>query len=175
VFQAEDDPVALAVSLANTWDTLEDPPELLHAHVLERFAAVRGLECQVTRREVTAARAVREQLRLAFSADDEATAVTILNAVLPGRRATRELVRDETKWRFRYVGPIVDVIAVESAESLLDAIRIDGWERFGVCDAAPCCCVFVDRSRNRTRRFCSELCANRYAQAQHRRRRQSRK
>ena len=87
-----------------------------------------------------------------------------------------QLERADGEWHFRYVGTPVDVVAAAASWSLLEAIRVDGWDRFGTCEAAPCCCVFVDRSRNRSRRFCSELCANRYAQASHRQRsRQSRK
>jgi predicted RNA-binding Zn ribbon-like protein len=59
--------------------------------------------------------------------------------------------------------------------SLLEAIRDDGWDRFGICAGAPCCCVFVDRSKNRSRRFCSDLCADRVAQALHRERRRAKR
>jgi predicted RNA-binding Zn ribbon-like protein len=74
-------------------------------------------------------------------------------------------------WRLRWVGPVADSVASTTAMSLLEAIRDDGWERFGICAGAPCCCVFVDRSKNRSRRFCSDLCADRVAQALHRARR----
>jgi len=60
-----------------------------------------------------------------------------------------------------------------SSASLLEAIRDDGWERFGICDAAPCCCVYVDRSKNRRRRYCSQLCTDRAAQAAYRSRRRA--
>jgi len=44
MFQKENDPVKLAVDLVNTWDLLEDDPELLpDAAALKRFLARRGL------------------------------------------------------------------------------------------------------------------------------------
>ena len=179
MFQRSDDPVELAVSLANTWDTLEDPPELLKdVETLERFVQRRSLGAAggLTARDLVAVRAIRNRLREAFAAPDEAAAVEILNDVLYASHANAQLERADGAWHFRYVGMPVDVIAAAAASSLLDAIRVDGWDRFGICDAAPCCCVFVDRSRNRSRRFCSELCANRHAQASHRlRTRQSRR
>jgi len=179
VFQRSDDPVELAVSLANTWDTLEDPPELLKdVATLERFFQRRNLGAsgRLTARDLAAVRAIRDRLRESFTAPHEAAAVEILNDVLYGSRANAQLERAGGAWHFRYVGPDIDVIAAAAASSLLEAIRVDGWDRFGTCDAAPCCCVFVDRSRNRSRRFCSELCANRHAQASHRlRTRQSRR
>ena len=172
-FQRPDDPVELAVALANTWDTREDPPELLVdletlEHLL-RHRNVRGSDV-LTARDLEAVRAVRDQLRAAFDATDETMAVEILNEVLDASRASAELQRDGDEWHVRYIGAPVDVVASTAAESLQSAIRVDGWDRLGTCAAAPCSCVFVDRSRNHSRRFCSELCANRYAQASHRRR-----
>jgi Putative stress-induced transcription regulator len=42
-FQSPDDPVALAVDLANTWDTLEPDPELLRDPAsLKRFLIRQG-------------------------------------------------------------------------------------------------------------------------------------
>jgi predicted RNA-binding Zn ribbon-like protein len=172
-FQRPDDPVELAVALANTWDTREDPPELLESvETLEHFLRHRNLPGAhtLTARDLDAVRAVRDQLRAAFAATHEATALELLNEVLDASRANAELQRDGDEWHVRYTGAPVDVVASTSAASLQSAIRVDGWDRLGSCAAAPCSCVFVDRSRNHSRRFCSELCANRYAQASHRRR-----
>jgi predicted RNA-binding Zn ribbon-like protein len=36
-----------------------------------------------------------------------------------------------------------------------------GADRFGTCTAAGCTDVFLDTTRNRSRRFCSERCATR--------------
>jgi len=175
VFQKPDDPVRLAVDLANSWDTLEANPELLKdAATLKRFLARRGQgEFRPTNRDLAEVRALRDELREAFAAASEAEAVRRLNAVLARSDAKPQLDRADEGWRIRWTGRLVDTLASATAMSLLEAIRDDGWERFGICAGAPCCCVFVDRSKNRSRRFCSDLCADRIAQAAHRQRRKS--
>ena len=175
MFQKADDPVRLAIDLVNTWDVLEDDPELLAAPAtLKGFLARRGYgSVRVTNGDLDQVRALRGSLREAFTARDEVDAVRRLNAIL-GRSEARPLFEREGEgWRLTWAGPVVDSVASATAMSLLEAIRDDGWERFGVCAGAPCCCVFVDRSKNRSRRFCSDLCADRVAQALHRARRRS--
>jgi predicted RNA-binding Zn ribbon-like protein len=168
MFQPPDDPVAFAVALVNTWDELEDPPELLRdAAVLRRFLARHRFEREPELEEV---RGLRDRLRAAFEVDDEPSAVDVLNGILLGSEAKPQLVGGSGAWQLRWVGRPLDVLASTAATSLLEAIRVDGRERFGICAADPCCCVFVDRSRNRSRRYCSSLCADRVAQAAHLRR-----
>jgi predicted RNA-binding Zn ribbon-like protein len=174
VFQDADDPVALAVDLANTWDELEAPYERLpDVATLRRFLERRGFRAdRVTRGDLASARSLRDALRAAF-ADDEEQAVATLNRVLLESGARPKLERHAGGWRLAWSGRLADVLAATTAMSLLEAIRDDGWERFGTCAGAPCCCVFVDRSRNRSRRYCSDLCADRVAQAAHRARRRA--
>ena len=173
MFQKADDPVRLAIDLVNTWDVLEDDPELLRApSILKRFLGRRGYgTVRVTNRDLVQVRALRDSLRGAFTAEDEADAVRRLNRILRRSEARPLFEREGEAWRLRWVGPVADSVASTTAMSLLEAIRDDGWERFGICAGAPCCCVFVDRSKNRSRRFCSDLCADRVAQALHRARR----
>jgi predicted RNA-binding Zn ribbon-like protein len=176
-FQSPDDPVALAVDLANTWDTLEPDPELLRdVATLKRFLTRRGYgqAPRVSTRDLDRVREVRDSLRRAFSADTEERAVRELNRVVSQSSAKQQLVADGGGWQVKWVGPIVESLAATAAMSLLEAIRDDGWERFGMCAGAPCCCVFVDRSKNRTRRFCCSLCADRVAQSLYRSRRRAR-
>ena len=177
MFQKPGDPVAFAVDLMNTWDELERPAERLRdTATLKRFLERRGLRAEArkgTSRDLGRVRFVRDALRESFTARDEEAAVRQLNRVIERSRARPQLVRAGEAWQVRWVGGVVDVVASTAAMSLLEAIRDDGWERFGICAGAPCCCVFVDRSKNRSRRFCSQLCADRVAQALHRQRRKS--
>jgi predicted RNA-binding Zn ribbon-like protein len=176
-FQSPDDPVALAVDLANTWDTLEPDPELLRdVASLKRFLTRQGYgqAPRVNTADLARVRAVRDSVRAAFSAADEKRAVRELNRILSKSSAKPQLAQDGGEWRLRWVGAIADAVAATAAMSLLEAIRDDGWERFGMCAGSPCCCVFVDRSKNRTRRFCSSLCADRVAQSLYRARRRDR-
>jgi predicted RNA-binding Zn ribbon-like protein len=50
-----------------------------------------------------------------------------------------------------------------------------GTARMGVCQAAPCNCVYIDRSRARTRRYCCDQCNDRAAIAAYRRRQAGRR
>lgn len=176
MFQNASDPVALAVDLVNTWDVLEADPELLRdASTLKRFLARRGYGegLRITSRDLAQVRVLRDSLRAAFTAEDEEAAVRELNGVLAKSAAKPQFERSGQEWGVRWVGRVSDSVATTTAMSLLEAIRDDGWDRFGICAGAPCCCVFVDRSKNRSRRFCSDLCADRVAQALHRERTRS--
>jgi predicted RNA-binding Zn ribbon-like protein len=176
----EKDSIGLAVSLANTWDTLNDPPDILN---LERLRILLGwfeLDAAArtaTERDLTAIRDVRSRIRRAFQAETETEAVEELNTLARKAGAVPQLERGDGRWAFRYgVGrlTIAQELGGRSAVALLGVIEQGGWDRFGLCAAAPCCCIYVDRSRNRSRRYCCGLCADRATQAAARRRKRER-
>ena len=128
--------------------------------------------------DVELTRKLRERLRGAWSAGSEDGAVALLNEILnesdPRPRLTR---RADGEWRFQFGPPVEEgpaFLAPVAAVALLEAVREHGWDRFGVCDAPPCRCVYVDRTRGATRRFCCRLCADRASQAAYRARRRAR-
>jgi predicted RNA-binding Zn ribbon-like protein len=171
--------VALAVDLLNSWDELEPDPDLLSPRWLRRYLEFHGYDAAavaVDEASVAPARALRERLRAAFDATSEEEAVATLNALLVEHGRPPQLERAGGEWRFRY-GPDeqagVDFLAAPTALGLLETIREHGLARFGRCKAHPCRCVYVDRSRNRSRRYCCDLCADRANQAAARRRRQA--
>lgn len=174
-FQPPGDPAALAVDLVNTADVLANPPELLRdVRALRAFLADHGLEGELDDADVHAVRLLRAKVRAVFTAPDEDTAAEALNDLLRREGATPQLERGEDGWRVAYrpARPsIAASVAAAAAVPLLEAIADGDWVRLGTCRAAPCCCVFVDRSRNHSRRFCSNLCADRVAQSAYRRRR----
>jgi predicted RNA-binding Zn ribbon-like protein len=166
--------VALAVDLLNSWDELEQEPDLLSPRWLRNYLDFHGVPAEVGEDDVAAARDLRERLRAGFDAASEEEAVEALNAILRDFGEPPQLEGDGRRWRFRYGprdGKPMDVVAPSAALGLLEAIRAHGLERFGRCRAHPCRCVFVDRSRNGSRRYCCELCADRANQAASRRRR----
>jgi predicted RNA-binding Zn ribbon-like protein len=181
VLPHERDSIALAVALANTWDVLNDPPEHLDdIEMLRLILRAFGLEEEAKRAkegDLAPLRAMRDRLRKAFAADRESTAVEELNSLARDAGAIPQLERKNDGWTFRYGAgrrSLVDELAGRSSVALLGVIEEGGWRRFGRCAASPCCCVFVDRSRNRSRRYCCHWCADRATQAASRRRRKAR-
>src|SRR5258705_9200081 len=109
MFQKENDPVKLAVDLVNTWDLLEEDPELLpDAAALKRFLARRGYGEAVSGRDLAHVRALRDSLRAAFTARSEAGAVRELNAVLAGSAAKPQFERVGEEWRGPWAGPVAE-------------------------------------------------------------------
>jgi predicted RNA-binding Zn ribbon-like protein len=59
-------------------------------------------------------------------------------------------------------------VAVEAAMAMVDVIRADELSRLSVCADQRCEGLVLDLSRNRSRRYCSTVCANRNAVAAYR-------
>ena len=178
ILPRERDSIALAVALVNTWDVLNEPPEHLDdVEMLQLIRRAFGLEEDAARArsaDLAPVRAMRDRLRTAFEADDAGKAVAILNELAREADAVPQLEAENGGWAFRYgtgSRPLATELAARASVALLGVIEEEGWSRFGRCAASPCCCVFVDRSRNRSRRYCCDLCADRATQAAARRRR----
>ena len=176
----EKDSIGLAVGLVNTWDVLNDPPELLNLErlkILLRWFELEEAADAATEPDIEQVRQVRGRVRRAFESNDEAEAVAELNALARRAKAVPQLEPANGGWAFRYgfgERNLATELAGRAAVALLEVIERDGWDRFGLCAAAPCCCVYVDRSRNRSRRYCCSLCADRATQAAARRRKRQR-
>jgi predicted RNA-binding Zn ribbon-like protein len=170
----ERDDLALAVDLANTWETLDPPSERLpNVARLRRILVHHGHEAAAataTDDDVTAVRALRDALRATFFFEDEAAAVAHLNSLLDGVPAPR-LLREPDAWRFGWDETDPAFLTGTTTLAMLGAIHRYGFGRFGVCVGAPCTGVYVDRSRNASRRYCCWLCADRVTQAAARARR----
>jgi len=170
----------MAVALINSWDEYDREHEHLRdADVLRRWLRESGFPKAadaVSDADVERARELRSRLTAAFDSATRAEAVEALNAVVEESGTPPRLELVATAWAFRSwpdESEGLAFLAPYAALGLLDVIRADGWERFGRCAGSPCRCVYIDRSRNRSRRFCCELCADRVAQADYRRRRRT--
>jgi predicted RNA-binding Zn ribbon-like protein len=115
-------------------------------------------------REVDEVRATRDLLpRLwTVSTDD---AVPIINQMLADARAIPSLARhDGLDWHIHGTAPdapLAERLRVEIALALVDVIRSGEQQRLRVCEADDCEGLFVDLSRNGSKRFCSVRCGNR--------------
>jgi predicted RNA-binding Zn ribbon-like protein len=170
--------VAVAVDLVNTWDELHPEPDLIEGVADVRtwleWHGLSAVAAQLREEDVDGVRALRARLDRIFDAKDEDEAATLLNELAQDYGTPPRLERAASGWQVRtwpdeHEG--LPAVAAYAAAGLLDAFHTLGWRRFGRCAGSPCRCAFVDRSRNRTRRYCCSLCADRVAQAQYRARR----
>jgi len=168
----------LAVALVNTWDTYDDPPEhLVELEDLRDFLRIVGRDHaadRATTRDLGEVKRVRARLRRVFEAEDVGEAADVLNEVAAAAGAVPRLEQDADGWHVRF-GPeersIAAHLGATAAAALIEIVRTHGLSRFGTCAAAPCTGAFVDRTKNRGKRYCCELCADRAAQQHHRARR----
>jgi predicted RNA-binding Zn ribbon-like protein len=119
----------------------------------------------------TAAKALQEwagTLRGVFEAIDDGemdAAAAVVNELLQHTGARPYLHRhDGESWHLHYRGTKADTAtgwAAGCAAGLAVVIGSEYADRLGVCSAPRCDRVYVDTSRNGTKRFCSTGCQNR--------------
>ena len=101
----------------------------------------------------------------AVSADAVDDAARQVNALLIRTGARPELERhDGQPWHLHFHAAdnsLPDGWAAGCATGLAVVLGSDGCDRLGVCTAPRCDRVYVDISRNGTRRYCSTSCQNR--------------
>ena len=120
--------------------------------------------------------ALAERLRsvcLALDAGDVDAAASCVNQLLAEHSAHPHLALEDGAWRLHHHPVDADVVAMWTAISADAFARLIGeqrHDRLGVCAAPDCDRVYVDTSKNRTRRFCSVTCQNRVKSAEFRRR-----
>ena len=121
--------------------------------------------------EVQRVRLVRPRLASLWELE-EAGVVDLVNELLAEERAVPRLVdHDGWGWHLHAVpddAPFATRMVVEAAMAMVDVVRADELGRLRRCEAEGCDGVFVDLSRNRSKRFCSTACGNRVAAAAYR-------
>ena len=172
-----EDAVTLAVDLVNTFNAHREVEHLRDTGALEAFLRDhrRVHAGRLTRQDVADVRALRARLRVAFEAAEETTAAGIINELLTESRARPQLTdHDGSEWHLHYTAsdvPLAQELGAVTAVGLAVVMGDGRWERVHVCEGDRCRDVFVDMSRNRSRRFCSpEVCGNRASVGAYRRR-----
>jgi predicted RNA-binding Zn ribbon-like protein len=174
----DDRRVELALSLVNTFDPYYDQPESLREPAdLTRFLRQWGLTPArpLDQQDLAQAHALRGRLAAVFDAPTAAVAAT-LNHLLAGARVLPRLGADATgEFRLELAAEPdtadLERLTIEAALGLAQALERHGPARLRRCAASPCEEAFIDTSRNRSRRYCSQRCANRHNVAAFRRRR----
>jgi predicted RNA-binding Zn ribbon-like protein len=117
-------------------------------------------------RELAEVVAARDRLRALWALDRD-DAVVAVNEILAEADAVPRLVRHDTlDWHVHATSPetpLAERILVEAAMALVDVIRADETGRMRACAADDCSGIFLDLSKNGSRRFCSTRCGNRMA------------
>lgn len=175
----KDSPISLAEDLINTYDTfLGQPEHLLTPTDLRLFLEQHGVEIYTppTEEDLEAVRVLREALRTIWNAESPSLATERLNHLFASLRATPQTeIEEDDKVRLTLlVEPqmsLIERLTLATALDIVNLLQTYGLERLHFCASEPCRDVFVDTSRNRTRRFCSDRCANRYNVAAFRERR----
>ena len=116
------------------------------------------------RAELESVQGLRPLLAQMWELEEDA-AVKLVNGLLAEFRALPYLVKhDEWDYHLHATSldaPLADRIAVEAAMAFVDVLRMKELDRLLVCSANDCEDVYIDLSKNRSRRFCSTSCSNR--------------
>ncbi|GAA3020862.1 CGNR zinc finger domain-containing protein [Microbacterium dextranolyticum] len=124
--------------------------------------------------ELDAVRANRPRLRALWDVDRRG-AVPLVNAMLRDGHALPQLVlHDGFDWHIHATepeAPLSTRMLVEAAMAFVDVIRADRWDRVRTCSADDCDAVYVDFSKNGSKRYCDTgNCGNRMNVIAYRRR-----
>ena len=124
--------------------------------------------------ELHTVRGNRARLRELWSVDRTA-AVPLVNAMLRDGQALPQLViHDGFDWHIHATEPDAPLsvrMLVESAMAFVDVIRSDQWDRVRRCEADDCEAVYIDFSKNGSKRYCDTgNCGNRMNVIAYRRR-----
>ncbi|MWB98012.1 CGNR zinc finger domain-containing protein [Agromyces seonyuensis] len=116
--------------------------------------------------ELAEVAAARTRLRELWMLDRDEL-VDAVNLILASSNAVPQLARhDRLDWHLHATSreaPLAERILVEASLALVDVIRADQTDRLRDCEAEDCGSLYVDLSKNASRRFCSTKCGNRMA------------
>lgn len=127
----------------------------------------------ITNKDVAELHEMRTRLHEVFHAPDDKTATELLNRLFEELEVKPFLTDHDGDWHFHYTPDEASVarrVGASAAVALGFVIAEHGFERTGVCAAENCKDVYVDMSRNRSRRYCNEICSSRMNVAAYRKR-----
>lgn len=142
-------------------DTLRTPADLDAYLRLNPYTGVMARDDA----EVAAVRSIRPRLRELWNVD-RVGAVPIVNEMLrDGHALPRLVIHDGYDWHIHATSdeaPLATRILVEAAMAFVDVIRSDEYDRVRICSADDCDSVYIDYSKNGSKRYCDTgNCGNR--------------
>lgn len=176
-----DYPTQLAMELVNTRSPVRGDDRLATVPDLAAFVT-RVAEnwvhpdWRLTEGDLDAVTKLRSQLRTVFGATDDVTAAAVLNEILEASGAAPRVSLHSATPHLHFEpdgGSLADWLGALTATGLAFVVSEHGIDRLGTCASERCGHVFIDTSRNCSRRYCSDTCANRENVAAYRRRSQA--
>ena len=172
-------PVDLAVALVNTDqrpvggdDDVKDLASL--KGFLADFEELwEGAAAPPKRKELESIHEIRAALRDAINSGDEAETSGHLNALLRDSAAVPRVSVHSGQPHLHFESEestMTSWLGATTAMALATVLVEHGVGRFGSCQSSTCADVYVDTSRNRSRRHCTTQCATREAVVAYRKR-----
>jgi predicted RNA-binding Zn ribbon-like protein len=156
-----------AVHLVNTLPGHDDEDTLQTPEDLDAYLQINPYTGVMSRdhTEVAAVRGIRPRLRRLWDVD-RVGAVPLVNEMLrDGKALPRLVIHDDYDWHIHATSddaPLATRIMVEAAMAFVDVIRSDEFDRVRVCSADDCESVYIDYSKNGSKRYCDTgNCGNR--------------
>jgi predicted RNA-binding Zn ribbon-like protein len=172
-----DFPVRLAVDLVNTLDPISGADRLADAAAVRAFMEAHRdhwAVAEVDAADIAEVHALRAALREVFAAEDEARAAELLNGLIRRTGAQPRITGHNSQRPHLHFEPpdarFSRWLGAATAMGLAIVLCEFGGQRLGICGVAACRRAFVDTSKNRRKRYCSEACAHRESVAAFRRR-----
>lgn len=173
--------VQMAADLVNTRNPVDDTDTLTTVAELTAFLDAYERDWHTedwhpgkpTGDDLASIRSLRDRLRGVFEAADEAAAAGILNELLDDAAARPRISVHSANPHLHFEpqqGGTSEWLTAATAMGLAVILCDFGIERFGSCCSSDCRDVFVDTSKNRSRRHCTTTCGTRENVAAHRRR-----
>jgi predicted RNA-binding Zn ribbon-like protein len=161
--------VELAIDLANVdRDAPGWVPAFLDAHA-EWFTG--GTAVTLSDDDVTQVGQTSDLVRAVALAEREDEVKDRLNALLALASPRPYATDHDGELHLHYARPdagALEQLTTTVAMGLSQVVVQHGWQRLGVCSAEGCGNVYVDTSRNASRRYCSNTCASRSSVAAYR-------
>jgi predicted RNA-binding Zn ribbon-like protein len=161
--------VELAIDLANAeLDTPDGAREFVHAHG-EWFAP--GTAVELSDRDAGSLARTARLIRGVAVAGSQPEVIERLNGLLGLARVRPYATDHDGDLHLHYAradAPVLEQVTTTVAMGLAQVVIQHGWQRLGICSAEHCDNVYVDTSRNASRRYCSNTCASRSTVAAYR-------
>ena len=158
--------LTLAVDLVNSRaNGAEALPDLAALRVFLDEHEVSGVK-RLSADDLEEVHALRPRLRAVWKARDMRQAAAVVNGLVAESGALPQLTdHDGHEWHLHWTSTSAGVasrLGADAGMALAEVLRDEGAARLRACEAPECDAVFVDLSRNRSRRYCDTgNCGNR--------------